>query len=132
VTVLVTKIDESVIFHVESPSASGVAKASLGIVSGTIYLFLGLYGFYLARNLFTFPSDVLRDKLWCFNVLNGLSIVASLMLFGASSFLAKSSAAWYDEVEGSVAASTVLAMSLILTVISCFEICVGASGVFVK
>ena len=133
VTVIVATLPENVsVFHMDSPSAMDVATASIGVVAGVLYILLSAYGFYMAAKLFSFPSDVLKNKLWCFNVLNGLSVIASLMLFGASSFLAKSSACWYDDSPGSAAASSVLTMALIMTVVACFEICVGASGVFVK
>ncbi|OQV16912.1 hypothetical protein BV898_08918 [Hypsibius exemplaris] len=133
VTVILTQVgDKITLFHTESPNAGNVGKASVGIAAGTMYLLLGGYGFYMAQKLFSFPSDVLKNKLWCFNVLNGLSIIASLLLFGASSFMAKSSACWYDDLPSSEAASAILAMALLLTVTACFEICVGASGVFVK
>ena len=124
--------EETDLFQHHTPGPYNVGKGSLGIVAGVLYFLLASYGWYMARNVYAFPSDVLRDKLWLFNVLNGLSVIASLLLFGASSYLAKSSACWYDEIVGSALASLLLAMSLLLTIIACFEICIGATGVFVK
>ncbi|GAU89101.1 hypothetical protein RvY_01692-2 [Ramazzottius varieornatus] len=133
VTVLVSVCSEEThLFQHHTPGPYNVGKASLGIVAGVIYYLLATYGWYMARNIYSFASDVLKDKLWLFNVLNGLSVIVSLLLFGASSYLSKSSACWYDEIPGSASASALLAMSLFLTITACFEICIGATGVFVK
>ncbi|XP_055349719.1 uncharacterized protein LOC129596461 [Paramacrobiotus metropolitanus] len=120
------------VFHDNSSQAQTLAKASIGIIAGCIYICLGLYGLYMSQNIFTLPFDVLKERLWLFNVLNGATALASMCLFGAGSYLAKSSAVWFSPVPTYISTQFVLAANVILTVVAAFEVCVGAAGVFMK
>ena len=132
VTAIAMNYHEPYVFHLDSPHAFTVAKASIGIIAGAVYISLAFYGFYLAGNLYTFSYDILKERLWLFNVLNGTVVIVSLCLFGAAGYLAKSSGVWFDESESSSLANLVLASNVILTIVSAFEICIGAAGVFMK